>query len=139
MCCVGRSRPGRASPKRGSAARPGAGAPGTRLRACCASRAGFRRRRPPRFRREAGSFLAWGDFNAAFEKKEYIEDYVLEPFARELLERDPAVRAELERRLAAHPTFAKDPQARLELFHRRHPSFDEAYRLDPVLRTETRP
>ena len=85
------------------------------------------------------SFLAWGDFNAAFEKKEYIEDYVLEPFARELLERDPAVRAELERRLAADPAFARDRQARLELFHRRHPSFDEAYRLYPVLRAETRP
>jgi len=85
------------------------------------------------------AFLAWGDFNAAFEKKEYIEDYVLEPFARDLLARDPAVRKDFERRLAEDPAFAKDPQARLEFFHRRHPSFDETYGLYPVLRADARP
>jgi hypothetical protein len=85
------------------------------------------------------SFLAWGDFNAAFEKKEIIEDYVLEPFARELLEKDPAVRAAFERRLAEDPAFAKDPEARLDFFHARHPSYDDAYRLYPVLRADARP
>jgi len=85
------------------------------------------------------AFVAWGEFNAAFERKEYIEDYVLEPFARELLARDPAVRAELERRLAEDPAFANDPEARLEFFHRRHPSFDETYRLYPILRADARP
>ncbi len=84
------------------------------------------------------SFLAWGDFNAAFEKKEYIEDYVLDPFARDLLARDPAVRRDLAARLA-DPAFAKDPQARAEFFHRLHPSFDDAYRLYPVLRADARP
>ncbi len=85
------------------------------------------------------SFLAWGDFNAAFEKKEYVEDYVLDPFARDLLARDPAVRADLERRLAEDPAFAKDPQARADFFYRRHPAFDDAYRLYPVLRADARP
>jgi murein tripeptide amidase MpaA len=85
------------------------------------------------------SFLAWGEFNAAFEKKEYIEDYVLDPFARERLEKDPAVRADLERRLASDPAFAADPAARLEHLHRLHPSWDEAYRLYPVLRADARP
>jgi endonuclease/exonuclease/phosphatase family metal-dependent hydrolase len=84
------------------------------------------------------SFLAWGDFNAAFERKEYVEDYVLEPFARDLLEKDPGVRAELERRLA-DPAFASDRQARLDFFQARHPSFDRAYRLYPVLRADARP
>ena len=84
------------------------------------------------------SFLAWGDFNAAFEKKEYVEDYVIAPFARDLLARDPAVRREFEARLA-EPAFANDPQARLEFFHRLHPSWDRAYRLYPVLRADARP
>src|SRR5512133_3369301 len=84
------------------------------------------------------SFLAWGDFNAAFEKKEYVEDYVLDPFARDLLARDAAVRREFEARLA-DPAFAKDPQARLEFFHRLHPSRDESYRRHPVLRADARP
>ena len=85
------------------------------------------------------AFLSWGEFNTAFERKEYVEDYVLDPFARELLDRDPAVRAELDRRLAEDPAFAADPEARLELFHRRHPSYDAAYRLYPVLRADARP
>ncbi len=85
------------------------------------------------------SFLAWGDFNVAFERKEYVEDYVLDPFARELLARDPAVRAELERRIADDPAFAQDPQARADFFYRRHPSCDEALRLYPILRADARP
>jgi hypothetical protein len=85
------------------------------------------------------SFLAWGDFNAAFERKEYVEDYVLDEFARELLARDPSVRAELERRSSEDPAFAKDPQARADFFYRRHPSFDAAWRLYPVFRADERP
>lgn len=84
------------------------------------------------------AFVAWGAFATAFEKKEYIEDYVLEPWARALLARDPAVKAAFERRLA-DPAFAKDPEARLEFFYRLHPAYDEAYRLYPVLRAARRP
>jgi hypothetical protein len=85
------------------------------------------------------AFLSWGELNGAFEPKEYIEDYVLEPFARELLAKDALFRAEFERRLRDDPAFAGDPQARSELFHRRHPSFDAAYRVYPILRTAARP
>jgi hypothetical protein len=85
------------------------------------------------------ALLAWGEFNAAFERKEYVEDYVIEPFARDLLARDPAVKAEFERRLAEDPAFAKDPGARLDFFHRRHPSFDEVYGLYPIYRAAARP
>jgi hypothetical protein len=85
------------------------------------------------------ALLAWGFFNAAFEKAEYVEDYVLEPFARELLASDPSFRADYERRLATDPAFAGDGAARTELFHRRHPSWDEAYRAYPVLRVAARP
>ena len=85
------------------------------------------------------SLLAWGTFNTAFEKKEYIEPYVLEPFARELLRKDPAVRAAFERRLASDPAFEKDAKARIEFFHQRHPSWDTAYQRYPVVRIEAAP
>ncbi|WP_242340903.1 MULTISPECIES: M14 family zinc carboxypeptidase [unclassified Anaeromyxobacter] len=84
------------------------------------------------------ALLAWGTFNAAFERKEYIEDYVLEPFARQLLAEDAAVRAEWEQRLA-DPTFAADRRARSEFFFRRHPAWDETYRRYPVVRVDARP
>ena len=82
------------------------------------------------------SLLQWGEFNNAFERKEYMEAYVAEEVAEKMLADDPALKAEFERRLREDSAFAKDPRARLEFFYRRHPSWDERYRLYPVLRSE---
>jgi hypothetical protein len=56
------------------------------------------------------SLLAWGFFNATFEQKEYGENYVLETLAREMMEKDPALRLEFERRLTSEPGFASNPR-----------------------------
>jgi len=85
------------------------------------------------------SLAAWGRFNNAFEKKEYMEAYVAEDVAREQLAADPALAAEFRTKLAADPEFAKDPAARLEFFARRHTSWDERYNLYPVMRTAVVP
>ena len=85
------------------------------------------------------SLAAWGGLNNAFERKEYMEDYVAEQVARDMLQADPALRAEFERRLKTDPTFAADAQARLEFFYRRHSAWDERYGLYPVLRLEQAP
>ncbi len=81
------------------------------------------------------SLLAWGYFNACFERKEYLEDYVAEQVAREQL-KDPAVKAEFER------TFKGDagtPDARLAFFAKRHLSWDERLNLYPVYRVAQAP
>jgi len=80
------------------------------------------------------SFVSWGFFGTAFEKKEYLENYVTEEVARQMLEQDPALRKEFERRLHEDAAFAGSPADRLEFFHRRHPSWDERYGLYPVYR-----
>lgn len=80
------------------------------------------------------SLLAWGAFNNAFEQKEYMEDYVAEDVARAQLAADPQLAAAFQRRLAEDPAFAADPRARLAFFARRHASWDERFRLYPVLR-----
>jgi hypothetical protein len=85
------------------------------------------------------SLLAWGTFNNAFERKEYMEDYVAEDVARDMLARDPALRERFERKLKEDPKFAADPQARLEYFYRLHTAWDERYGLYPVLRTDETP
>lgn len=85
------------------------------------------------------SLAAWGFFNTAFESKEYMEGYVAEQVAREMLARDPNVAAEFRKRLEQDPAFRADPQARLDFFYRRSPSWDERLNLYPVYRTATAP
>ncbi|MFS2006000.1 M14 family metallopeptidase [Duganella sp. CT11-25] len=85
--------------------------------------------------RGADGLLAWGAFNNAFERKEYMEDYVAEEVAREQLEADPALRAEFQKKLDGDAEFNKTPAKRLEFFARRHSSWDERYNLYPVMRT----
>jgi len=85
------------------------------------------------------SLAAWGRFNTHFERKEYMEDYVAEQVAREMLARDPALRAEFETKLRDDAAFAGDAAARLDFFYRRHSAWDDRYNLYPVLRTDTVP
>ena len=82
------------------------------------------------------SYLAWGFFNTSFERKEYMEDYVAEMVAEDMLKKDPAVKKEFERRLAEDPAFAASPNARLDFFYQRSPSWDERLNLYPVYRTD---
>lgn len=84
------------------------------------------------------SLLKWGYFNAAFERVEYMEDYVAEDVARQMLATHPEIKEAFERRLK-DPNFANDPAARLEFFYRRHPSWDDRFNLYPVFRARSRP
>ena len=85
------------------------------------------------------SLLAWGAFNNAFEKKEYMEEYVAEDVAREQMAADPALAAEFRRRIETDEAFAKNAHARLEFFAKRHASWDERYNLYPVMRANVAP
>ena len=85
------------------------------------------------------SLLAWGMFNNAFERKEYMEEYVAEDVAREQMAADPALAADFKRRVESDPAFANNAHARLEFFARRHASWDERFNLYPVLRTNVAP
>jgi len=71
------------------------------------------------------SAVRWGFFDSIFEQKEYGEAYVLEKLARENLAKDPALKAEFERRIQNDARFAASPRARLEFFYERSPWFLE--------------
>jgi len=81
------------------------------------------------------SLLAWGVFNNAFEQKEYMEEYVAEEVAREMMSKDPALAVLFRKKLVDDPVFAKDPQERLNFFYQRHTSWDEDFNKYPVMRT----
>jgi hypothetical protein len=78
------------------------------------------------------SLVRWGFFNATFEQKEYGEDYVVEKLAREMLAKDPQLKAEYEKRLASDPAFAGSSHARLQFFYRRSPYWDPQMNVYPV-------
>lgn len=84
------------------------------------------------------SLLAWGFFNAIFEQKEYMEDYVAESIAEQQLAADPKLRAEFLTRLR-EPSFARDPAQRLRFFYERHPSFDKKQNRYPIYRLDQAP
>ncbi len=83
------------------------------------------------------SLASWGFFNGTLEQKEYMESYLAEQVAREML-RDPAVRAAFDKELK-DPAFAASPARRLDFFYRRHPSYDERKDLLPVFRLDAPP
>jgi hypothetical protein len=85
------------------------------------------------------SLLAWGEFNNAFERKEYMEEYVAEDVAREQMANDPALASEFRKKVETDEAFAKNAHARLEFFARRHASWDERFNLYPVMRTNAAP
>ncbi len=78
------------------------------------------------------SLVKWGFFNATFEQKEYGEAYIVETLAREMLAKDPQLRAEFEKRMKDDAAFAASPQARLNFFYRRSPYWDQQMALYPV-------
>jgi Zinc carboxypeptidase len=80
------------------------------------------------------SMLAWGVFNNAFEQKEYMEDYVAEEVAREMLAKDPTLAAAFKKKITEDPEFAKDPAARLQYFYKLHSAWDEEFNKYPVMR-----
>jgi Zinc carboxypeptidase len=86
--------------------------------------------------RASDSYAHWGFFNAHFEQKEYLEDYVAEQVAKDMLETKPEVAEEFRRLLKTDPEFAKDSTARLDFFYQRHASWDTRKNLYPIMRTE---
>jgi hypothetical protein len=83
------------------------------------------------------SFLSWGFFNAFFEQKESMDSFVAEELARDMLKKDPKLKAEFDKTLADDPELAHNPEARLRFFYKRSAYWDDRYALYPVFRTES--
>lgn len=78
------------------------------------------------------SAMAWGFLDSIFEQKEEGEPYVLEKLAREMMAKDPKIKAEFEKKVATNPLFAASPTARLAFFYDRSPWHDPQLGLYPV-------
>ncbi|TMO46541.1 MULTISPECIES: M14 family metallopeptidase [unclassified Pseudoalteromonas] len=79
------------------------------------------------------SLFAWGDFNTIFQRTEYVENYALMPYARQMLKEKPALALEFDQKIREDKQFANDPQARLDWLYERTPFYDQAYLKYPIL------
>lgn len=80
------------------------------------------------------SLAQWGMFNAVFERKEYVEPYVLEEAVRDMFARTPALADEFSE--FANRTPSPTTEQRLDWIYRHHPSWDDRVNLLPVYRLE---
>ncbi len=78
--------------------------------------------------------MYWNAFDTVFLRKEYGEDYVIEPLARKMLADDPALAREFMTRLSADSAFAASPERRVRFFYERSPWADPEQDLHPVTR-----
>lgn len=80
------------------------------------------------------SALRWGFFLPIFEQKEYFSEFVFEPFARKMLEKDAGLRREFEQKISSDPAFAANPRARLFWLYQRSPYCEPDKDIYPVFR-----
>lgn len=78
------------------------------------------------------SYVYWGFFNAIFEQKEYSETYVMEGIAREMMEADPDLKAEFEKKKEEDSNFGKNQWGMLNWFYSKTPYWDYKKNLYPV-------
>lgn len=78
------------------------------------------------------SYFSWGFFSKIFQRTEYIEAYVMEPLMKQMLENDPELKKEFEKKQEQEATFAKDPYAIFSWFYSKTKYYDERYLLYPV-------
>lgn len=84
--------------------------------------------------KSADSFLKWGFINQIFERKEYFEEYSMEPIAEAMYDSDAELRMEFETKLKNDPEFAKNARERLNFFYERSKYFDKKINVYPVLK-----
>ena len=80
------------------------------------------------------SFLSWGFFNAFLERKEYAEDFVMEPLAQKMLKDNANLKNEFVKKLKDDEGFRNNPLERLDYFYRRSNYFDRRENIYPIFR-----
>ncbi|MEL0632346.1 M14 family metallopeptidase [Pseudoalteromonas carrageenovora] len=78
------------------------------------------------------SFFAWGEFNTIFQRTEYMENYALIPFARQMLKDNPKLALKFDEKLK-DKSFSEDADARLNWLYEQSPFYDKAYLQYPIL------
>jgi hypothetical protein len=82
------------------------------------------------------SYFAWGFFDAVLQRKEGYSDYRWEDVAADVLRKNPALKAALEKKKASDSAFAKDAAAQLFYVYQHSRWMEPGYKRYPVYRIE---
>lgn len=80
------------------------------------------------------SFFNWNFFDTILQQKEGFSSYVFIEKAAQLLEGNPELRRDFEKRKQTEPEFAADAQAQLEWIYKQSPYYESAHMQYPVYR-----
>jgi len=86
--------------------------------------------------RAADSYFAWNAFDGILQQKEGYSDYVFEDKAAAWLKAHPEKYAELQRKKAQDPAFAKDAWAQLYWVYKQTEHYEPTHNLYPVYRVD---
>ncbi|MFL6244510.1 MAG: M14 family metallopeptidase [Thermoanaerobaculia bacterium] len=82
------------------------------------------------------SLFQWGFFDSILSTTEYVESYIMEPMAEQMMASDPKLAEEFRKKVETDAAFRTNPTARLQWFYERTPYYDERARLYPIAREE---
>ena len=82
------------------------------------------------------SFLKWGFFNTIFERKEYVETYVMEKMAREMIKEKPELLDQYKKAIAENPHIYNNQWAKLFWFYALTPYWDQQKDIYPIGKIE---
>lgn len=80
------------------------------------------------------SFVSWGFFNSFFERKEYAEAYVMEPYAKQMIKGNSDLRNEFYKKVNEDESFRNNPGERLDFYYRKSPFYDKGENVYPIMR-----
>lgn len=78
------------------------------------------------------ALVRWGFFDTVFERKEYVEPYVLEPLLPDMIAANPALADSFSAALADEPALADDYWGKILWFYRRTRWWDDRIAVYPV-------
>lgn len=80
------------------------------------------------------SFIKWGFMNIIFERKEYFEEYSMEPIAKKMYSESKTLRNEFDDLVKTDSSFANNKWERLNFFYKQSQYYDKKHNVYPILR-----
>lgn len=78
------------------------------------------------------SYFVWNFFDSILQQKEYFSAYVFEDLAKQLLEKNPKLKSEFEKKKAEDPKFADSGEAQLDWIYRHSDYYEKSHMEYPV-------